>query len=93
MKKTFTFLLVITSVIAFGQPKSDSTTAAKEKAKQDSILYVSKILSMQDVDRIMMAKKNEISVADWEVFWLVMNRMLLPEATQEFKNKSAAKKP
>jgi hypothetical protein len=89
-KFTTLVFVILFSFKGYAQSKSDST---KEKARQDSILYVSKILSIQDVDRIMMAKKDRISVANWELFWSIMNQMLLPEATQEFKSKQPAKKP
>jgi hypothetical protein len=92
-KFTTLVFVILFSISANAQSKADSLSIAKEKARQDSILYVSKILSMQDVDRIMMAKKDRISVANWELFWSIMNQMLLPEATQEFKSKQAAKKP
>ena len=82
-KQIITLLLVISTGIAFGQ-KVDST-----KAKEDSITYVSKILSLSDIDRIMTTKKNVLSVSDWEIFWKVINGALLPDAIKEYQ----AKKP
>ena len=82
-KNLITLLLVISTGIAFGQ-KVDSV-----KAKEDSIAYVSKILSLSDIDRIMLTKKSVVSVADWETFWKVINGALLPDAIKEYQ----AKKP
>lgn len=88
MKKIITTALIALSLSASSQ--TDSTKAAQAaKAKEDSIIYVTKILSLQDIDRIMVSKKGNISVADWEIFWKVINAMLLPDAVKEYE----AKKP
>jgi hypothetical protein len=79
MKKIITTALIAISLSANAQ-KVDST-----KAKEDSITYVSKILSLSDIDRIMTTKKNVLSVSDWEIFWKVINGALLPDAIKEYQ--------
>ena len=84
MAKYLTLVLIVLFSISANAQKVDST-----KAKEDSITYVSKILSLSDIDRIMTTKKNVLSVSDWEIFWKVINGALLPDAIKEYQ----AKKP
>ena len=83
---------IIAAIILFSfnvnaQAKKDSTYLKPE----------TNFLSLKAIDSIMQTKKAQISVSDWEVFYAVLNRMILPVAIAEFeqkeKIKSAAKKP
>jgi hypothetical protein len=74
MKKLFTTTLLIISINCFAQ-KKDTTVAPQ----QDTGWYSRPLLSTKMVDEIMVTKKQNISVADWESFWRVYNTFLVPE--------------
>ena len=87
MAKYFTLVLVVLLSLSANSQKVDSV-----KAKEDSIAYVTKILSLSDIDRIMLTKKSVVSVADWETFWKVINGALLPDAIKEYQSQRAKPK-
>jgi hypothetical protein len=52
-------------------------------------------ITLKQIERILQTKKSVLSVSDWELFYAILNRFVIPELIKEFDSKqkpSPAKK-
>lgn len=84
MKKLFTTLILATTLLTASAQKKDTTKATLT----DSTYF----LNLKTIDKVMATKKSMISVADWEIFYSVLNRILLPDAIKEWEDNQKPKK-
>ena len=96
MKRTITTLILATTLLtANAQKKSPvyvENINIKDTAKAKPLTDSTYFLNLKTIDKIMGTKKSMISVADWEIFYGILNRMLLPEAIKEWEENHKPKK-
>ena len=88
MKKVITTAFLFISLTALSQKSQPQTTKAPTPKDSTYLRDTTEFLSLKTIDRIMATKKNNISVGDWEVFYAILNRFLLPDAIREFETKA-----